>query len=87
MTATTPRCGVPGAPALRGTSAGRSRAGGAAQLLLEAGGWFGAADGTDLLEALPFEYSDGWIAVPPSLRDQLLAVAQRYLDGPAAPVH
>jgi myo-inositol-1(or 4)-monophosphatase len=59
----------------------------AAQLLLEAGGWFGAADGTDLLEALPFEYSDGWIAVPPSLRDQLLAVAQRYPDGPAARVH
>jgi myo-inositol-1(or 4)-monophosphatase len=59
----------------------------AAQLLSEAGGWFGAADGTDLLEALPFEYSGAWIAVPPSLRDQLLAVAQRYPDGPAAPVH
>jgi myo-inositol-1(or 4)-monophosphatase len=59
----------------------------AAQLLSAAGGWFGATDGTDLLEARPFEYSDGWIAVPPSLRDQLLAVAQRYLDGPAARVH
>lgn len=59
----------------------------AAQLLSEAGGWFGAADGTDLLEALPLEYSGGWIAVAPSLRDQLLAVAQRYPDGPAARVH
>ena len=49
----------------------------AAQLLSEAGGWFGATDGTDLLEALPFEYSGGWVAAPPSLRDQLLAVAQR----------
>ena len=59
----------------------------AAQLLSAAGGWFGATDGTDLLEARPFEYSDGWIAVPPSLRDQLLGVAQRYLDGPAARMH
>jgi fructose-1,6-bisphosphatase/inositol monophosphatase family enzyme len=40
----------------------------AAQLLAEAGGWFGAADGTDLLEALPFDYSDSWIATLPSLR-------------------
>ena len=45
----------------------------AAQLLSEAGGWFGATDGTDLLQALPFEYSGGWVAAPPSLRDQLLA--------------
>ena len=59
----------------------------AAQLLSEAGGWFGAADGTDLLEALPFEYSGGWVAAPPSLRDQLLAVAQRYRDGPSARAH
>jgi len=48
-----------------------------AQLLSEAGGWFGAADGLDLLEALPFDYSDGWVAAPPSLRDQLLATIQR----------
>jgi myo-inositol-1(or 4)-monophosphatase len=54
---------------------------GAAQLLSEAGGWFGSVDGTDLLEALPFEYSGGWIAAPPSLRDQLLDVAQRSQDG------
>ena len=50
---------------------------GAAQLLSEAGGWFGATDGTDLLEALPFEYSGGWIAVPASLRDQLLEQSTR----------
>jgi myo-inositol-1(or 4)-monophosphatase len=37
----------------------------AAQLLSAAGGWFGTTDGTDLLEALPFEYSDGWLAAPP----------------------
>jgi myo-inositol-1(or 4)-monophosphatase len=37
----------------------------AAQLFSEAGGWFGAADGTDLLEALPFEYYDGWVAAEP----------------------
>lgn len=54
---------------------------GAAQLLSEAGGWFGAADGTDLLEALPFEYSGGWVAAPQNLREQLLAVAQRFRDG------
>jgi myo-inositol-1(or 4)-monophosphatase len=59
----------------------------AAQLLSEAGGWFGATDGTDLLAALPFEYSGGWVAAPPSLRDQLLAVAQRYRDGPSARAH
>ena len=59
----------------------------AAQLLSEAGGWFGAADGTDLLEALPFEYSDGWIAAPPNLRDQLLAVAQRFRDGASSRAH
>jgi myo-inositol-1(or 4)-monophosphatase len=56
----------------------------AAQLLSEAGGWFGVTDGTDLLEALPFEYSDGWIATPPALRDQLLAVAQHVPDEPSA---
>ena len=47
---------------------------GVAQLLSEAGGWFGATDGRDLLRALPFEYSGGWLAAPPNLRDQLLAV-------------
>jgi hypothetical protein len=55
-----------------------------AQLLSEAGGWFGATDWTDLLEALPFEFSGGWVAVPPSLRDQLVAVAQRFRDGPSS---
>jgi myo-inositol-1(or 4)-monophosphatase len=54
---------------------------GVAQLLSEAGGWFGAADGTDLLEALPFEYSGGWIAAPPNLREHLVALAQRSRDG------
>jgi myo-inositol-1(or 4)-monophosphatase len=60
---------------------------GVAQLLSEAGGWFGAADGTDLLEALPFEYSGGWLAAPPNLRDQLLALAQRFRDGPPSRAH
>jgi fructose-1,6-bisphosphatase/inositol monophosphatase family enzyme len=59
----------------------------AAQLLSEAGGWFGAADGTDLLEALPFEYSGGWVAAPPNLRNQLLALAQRLRDGPSSRAH
>src|SRR5215211_64787 len=53
-------------------------------LLSEAGGWFGAADGTDLLEALPFEYSGGWVAAPQNLRDQLVALAQRFRDGPSS---
>jgi myo-inositol-1(or 4)-monophosphatase len=59
----------------------------AAHLLSEAGGWFGTTDGTDLLDALPFEYSGGWVAAPPSLRDQLLAVAQLYRDGPSERAH
>jgi fructose-1,6-bisphosphatase/inositol monophosphatase family enzyme len=57
---------------------------GVAQLLSEAGGWFGATDGTDLLAALPFEYSGGWVAAPPSLRDALLVVAQRLRGGLSA---
>ena len=57
---------------------------GVAQILSEAGGWFGATDGTDLLEALPFEYSDGWVAAPPNLRDKVLALAQRVRDGPSS---
>jgi myo-inositol-1(or 4)-monophosphatase len=44
-------------------------------LFTEAGGWFGAIDGTDLLRQRPFTYTGGWIAAPPALRDQLLAVA------------
>jgi myo-inositol-1(or 4)-monophosphatase len=56
----------------------------AAQVLWEAGGWFGAPDGTDLLEALPFEFSGGWVAAPPNLRDQLVALAQRFRDGPSS---
>jgi myo-inositol-1(or 4)-monophosphatase len=59
----------------------------AAQLLSEAGGWFGATDGTDLLEALPFEYSGGWVAAPPNLRAQLLAVAERFGDGATSWAH
>ena len=47
---------------------------GVAQLLSEAGGRFGATDGRDPLRALPFEYWGGWLAAPPNLRDQLLAV-------------
>jgi myo-inositol-1(or 4)-monophosphatase len=58
---------------------------GVGQILSAAGGWFGATDGTDLLEALPFEYSGGWVAAPPNLRDQLLALAQR--DGPSSRAH
>jgi fructose-1,6-bisphosphatase/inositol monophosphatase family enzyme len=60
---------------------------GVAQLLSAAGGWFGATDGTDLLEALPFEYSGGWVATPPNLRDQVLALAQRVRDRPSSPAH
>lgn len=60
---------------------------GVAQLLSEAGGWFGTSDGTDLLEALPFEYSGGWVAAPPNLRDRLLALAQRLRDGPSSRAH
>lgn len=54
----------------------------AAQLLSEAGGWSGTADGTELVKALPFEYSDGWIAAPIRLREQLLAVGKRFRDEP-----
>jgi fructose-1,6-bisphosphatase/inositol monophosphatase family enzyme len=56
----------------------------AAQVLWEAGGWFGAPDGTDLLEDLPFEFSGGWLAAPPNLRDPLVALAQRFRDGPSS---
>jgi fructose-1,6-bisphosphatase/inositol monophosphatase family enzyme len=59
----------------------------AAQLLSEAGGWFGATDGTDLLEALPLEFSGGWVAARPNLRDQFLALAQRVRDGPSSRAH
>jgi myo-inositol-1(or 4)-monophosphatase len=59
----------------------------AAQLLSEAGGWFGAADGTDLLEALPFQYSGGWVAAPPTLRAQVLAVTERFRDGATSGTH
>ena len=59
---------------------------GVAQILSEAGGRFGATDGTDLLEALPFEFSGGWVAAPPNLRDQLVALAQRFRDGPSSRV-
>lgn len=48
---------------------------GPAFLLAEAGGWFGSADGVDLLHRRPFTYTGGWIATPPALRDQLLAAA------------
>jgi myo-inositol-1(or 4)-monophosphatase len=53
----------------------------AAQLLSEAGGWSGTTDGTALLEALPFDYSDGWIAAPATLRDQLLVLCKSVRDG------
>jgi myo-inositol-1(or 4)-monophosphatase len=55
----------------------------AAQLLWEAGGRFVAPDGADLLAALPFEFSGGWIAAPPNLRDQLVGLAQRFRDRPS----
>lgn len=42
-------------------------------LLAEAGGWFGSIDGVDLLRRRPFTYTGGWVAAPPTLRDQLLA--------------
>src|SRR3954462_14462618 len=54
----------------------------AAQLLSEAGGWFGATNGTDLLEALPVDFSGGWVAAPPTLCDPLLALAQSSRDDP-----
>ena len=50
---------------------------GAALVLAEAGGWFGLVDGTDVLSRLPFAYSDGWVATPPALKDQLLAITRR----------
>jgi hypothetical protein len=56
-------------------------------LLSAAGGWFGATDGTALFEALPFEYSCGWIVAPPNLRAQLLAVADRFRDGATSGAH
>jgi len=59
----------------------------AAQLLSEASGWSGTTDGIALLEALPFDYTDGWIAVPTGLRDQLLAVSRRFRDGLSSPKH
>ena len=55
----------------------------AALILAEAGGWFGSVDGTDLLQRQPFEYSDGWVASPPALRDQLLEVARRAPEPPS----
>jgi 3'-phosphoadenosine 5'-phosphosulfate (PAPS) 3'-phosphatase len=48
----------------------------AALLLDEAGGGFASIDGTDLLQERPF-LSGGWIASPPALRDELLALARR----------
>src|SRR4051794_5061862 len=59
----------------------------AAQLLSEEGGWFGTTDGADLLEALPFDFSDGWIAAPVRLREQLLAVGKRFGDGSFSRTH
>jgi myo-inositol-1(or 4)-monophosphatase len=54
----------------------------AALVLAEAGGWFGSANGTNLLQRQPFVYSDGWVASPPALRDELLGVAQRAPEQP-----
>jgi myo-inositol-1(or 4)-monophosphatase len=47
----------------------------AALLLREAGGGFVSIDGTDLLQERPFVYAGGWVASPPALRDELLALA------------
>jgi len=49
----------------------------AALLLREAGGGFVSIDGADLLRERPFLYTGGWIASPPALRDELLALARR----------
>jgi myo-inositol-1(or 4)-monophosphatase len=49
----------------------------AALLLDEAGGGFASIDGTDLLQERPFVYTGGWVASPPALRDELLALARR----------
>jgi myo-inositol-1(or 4)-monophosphatase len=49
----------------------------AALLLDEAGGGFASIDATDLLQKRPFLYTGGWVASPPALRDELLALARR----------
>jgi len=49
----------------------------AALLLDEAGGRFVSTDGADLLRELPFLYTGGWVASPPALQDELLALARR----------
>jgi myo-inositol-1(or 4)-monophosphatase len=48
-----------------------------ALLLSEAGGRFVSTDGADLLVQRPFLYTGGWIASPPALQDELLALALR----------
>jgi 3'-phosphoadenosine 5'-phosphosulfate (PAPS) 3'-phosphatase len=49
----------------------------AALLLNEAGGVFVSIDGTDLLQERPFLYTGGWVASPPALQDELMAIARR----------
>jgi myo-inositol-1(or 4)-monophosphatase len=49
----------------------------AALLLDEAGGRFASLDATDLLQERPFLHTGGWVASPPALRDELLALARR----------
>jgi len=49
----------------------------AALLLDEAGGRFVSTDGADLFLELPFLYTGGWVASPPALQDELLALARR----------
>jgi myo-inositol-1(or 4)-monophosphatase len=48
----------------------------AALLLDEAGGGFTSIDGIDLLHERPFLYTGGWVASPPALREELLALAR-----------
>jgi 3'-phosphoadenosine 5'-phosphosulfate (PAPS) 3'-phosphatase len=48
-----------------------------ALLLVEAGGRFASIDGADLLQTRPLAYADGWVASPPALLDQLLAVSNK----------
>jgi myo-inositol-1(or 4)-monophosphatase len=52
----------------------------AAHLLARAGGWFGTTEGTDLLQTRPYDYSGGWIAAAPALRDELLARLEQLGD-------
>jgi myo-inositol-1(or 4)-monophosphatase len=51
-----------------------------ALLLAEAGGRFASINGANLLRERPLDYTGGWLASPPALLDQLLALAHRSVS-------